>query len=154
MIPPVEHVTLYCDGSCLGNPGRGGWAALLVLERDGQRTEKLLSGGAPATTNNRMELLGAIEGLRALKRRCKVHVVTDSNYVVKGMTSWRFGWEQRGWKNAQKKPVENQDLWRALIDAAAQHETTWAWVEGHAGHPENERVDEAARAAAVQQARS
>lgn len=150
----LERVTLYCDGSCLGNPGRGGWAALLVMERGGERMEKLLSGGTAATTNNRMELLSAIEGLRALKRRCKVHVVTDSNYVVKGMTSWRFGWEQRGWKNSQKKPVENQDLWRALIEAAAKHDTTWAWVEGHAGHPENERVDQAARAAASAQVAS
>lgn len=150
MNQPLERVTIYCDGSCLGNPGRGGWAALLITERGGQRTEKLLSGHTPATTNNRMELMSAIEGLRALKRRCRAHVVTDSNYVVKGMTEWRFGWEKRGWKNSQRKPVENQDLWHALIEAAAQHETSWAWVEGHAGHPENERVDEAARAAAQQ----
>ena len=147
----VERVTLYCDGSCLGNPGRGGWAALLVVERGGKRTEKLLSGGTPATTNNRMELMSAIEGLRALKRPCHVHVVTDSNYVVKGMTEWRLGWQRRGWKNSQNKPVENQDLWRALIEAAAAHQVSWAWVKGHAGHTENERVDEAARAAALQE---
>ena len=96
MSEALERVTIFCDGSCLGNPGRGGWAALLVMERGGERMEKLLSGGTAATTNNRMELLSAIEGLRALKRRCKVHVVTDSNYVVKGMTSWRFGWKKRG----------------------------------------------------------
>ncbi len=149
MTDALDDVTVFCDGSCLGNPGRGGWAALLVMERDGARKERLLSGATPATTNNRMELLSAIEGLRALKRRCRVRVVTDSNYVVKGMTEWRFGWERRGWKNAQKKPVENQDLWHALIAEAERHETRWQWVEGHAGHPENERVDEAARAAAT-----
>ncbi|MCC7071695.1 MAG: ribonuclease HI [Deltaproteobacteria bacterium] len=145
----LEEVTVYCDGSCLGNPGRGGWAALLVVERGGKKSEKLVSGATPATTNNRMELMSAIEGLRALTRRCRVHVVTDSNYVVKGMSEWRFSWEKRGWKNSQKKPVENQDLWRALIAEAERHETRWSWVEGHAGHPENERVDEAARTAAA-----
>ncbi|MBI1944949.1 MAG: ribonuclease HI [Deltaproteobacteria bacterium] len=150
MNQPTDQVTLYCDGSCLGNPGRGGWAALLVVEKNGARNERLLSGNTPATTNNRMELLSAIEGLRALKRPCRVHVVTDSNYVIKGMTEWRFGWEKRGWKNSQRKPVENQDLWHALIAEAAKHQVSWAWVEGHAGHPENERVDEAARAAAAE----
>lgn len=149
MTQSTSLVTIYCDGSCLGNPGRGGWASLLVVERDGVKKEKLVSGHAPATTNNRMELSAAIEGLRALKRPCRVHVVTDSSYVVKGMNEWRFGWEKRGWKNAQRKPVENQDLWRALIEEASRHQVTWAWVEGHAGHPENERVDEAARSAAA-----
>jgi ribonuclease HI len=144
-----DAVTLYCDGSCLGNPGPGGWAALLLVARDGKPHEKLLTGGAPETTNNRMELTAAIEGLRALKRPCTVVVFTDSNYVVKGMTEWIRGWIAKGWKNSQKKPVENKDLWEALLDAASPHEVKWRWVKGHAGHPENERVDEAARQAAT-----
>ena len=144
----LELVTLYCDGSCLGNPGPGGWAALLVVERDGKKTERMLGGNERGTTNNRMELSAAIGGLRALKRPCKVKVVTDSNYVVKGMTEWRFNWVKRGWKNSQNKPVENRDLWEQLIDASSAHQCSWQWVRGHAGHPENERVDQAALAEA------
>ena len=145
----LSRVEIFTDGACLGNPGPGGWAALLVTERDGERREKLLAGGEAHTTNNRMELTGALEGLRALKRPCAVTLFTDSNYVVKGMTEWLSGWKQRGWKNSANKPVENQDLWRALDDERARHQVAWQWVKGHAGHPENERVDEAARAVAL-----
>lgn len=144
------RVTLFADGSCLGNPGPGGWAALLVTERNGERHERELVGADAATTNNRMELTAVIEGLNALKVPCEVCVVTDSNYVVKGMTEWVQGWIARGWKTSQKKPVENQTLWRALLDAAARHEVRWQWVRGHAGHVENERVDALAREAATQ----
>jgi ribonuclease HI len=148
-VTDLEEVKVFCDGSCLGNPGPGGWAALLVTARGGHRVEKLIAGGARHTTNNQMELQAAIEGLRALKRPCRVHLFTDSNYVVQGMTSWRFGWEQRGWRNSQKKPVENQELWKSLIAEAERHQVAWSWVRGHAGHPENERVDEAARLQAI-----
>lgn len=141
----LERVEIYCDGSCLGNPGPGGWAALLVLHKDDTRMEKMIAGGTAHTTNNQMELRAAIEGLRVLKRRCHARVLTDSNYVVKGMTEWRFGWQQRGWKNSKKQPVENRALWEELIAEEARHAVKWQWVKGHAGHPENERVDEAAR---------
>lgn len=142
-------VQVFADGSCLGNPGPGGWAALLVTRRRGERREKELAGAAAHTTNNQMELTAVVEGLRALKVPCDVEVVTDSNYVVKGMREWVQGWIARGWKTSQRKPVENQDLWRALLDAAAPHEVTWTWVKGHAGHAENERVDELARREAL-----
>ena len=145
----LERVRVFCDGSCLGNPGPGGWAALLVVERDGKKNEKLIAGGAKATTNNRMELQAAISGLAALKRACAVTVVTDSNYVVKGMSEWRHGWVKKGWRNSAGKPVENRDLWEALIAEADRHETKWQWVKGHAGHAENERVDAAAQAEAA-----
>lgn len=139
-------VEVFCDGSCLGNPGPGGWAALLRTRgRDGIVVEKMLSGGAPDTTNNRMELAAAIHALQALKRSCTVRVTTDSNYVVQGMTSWIHGWQKRSWKNSAGKPVENQDLWRDLLAAGAPHTVTWHWVRGHAGHVENERCDEVAR---------
>lgn len=144
----IDSVTCFCDGSCLGNPGPGGWAALLVVTKEGKRSEKLITGGNPATTNNQMELTGAIEGLRILKRKCKVLVVTDSTYVIKGITEWRFGWVKRGWKNSQNKPVENRPLWEQLIVEVERHDVSWKWVKGHAGHVENERVDEAAQAAA------
>ena len=148
-VEPTEPVTVFCDGSCLGNPGPGGWAALLVADkRDGSKTEKMITGGLAHTTNNQMELTAAIEGLKALKRPCKILVVTDSLYVIKGMTEWRFGWVKRGWKNSANKPVENRLLWEALIEAVAPHTVSWKWVKGHAGHIENERVDAAALAAA------
>jgi ribonuclease HI len=142
------HVVVFCDGSCLGNPGPGGWAALLQTTTKSGPMEKLLTGFAPETTNNRMELSAAIEALRALTKPCDVEVHTDSNYVVQGMKSWIHGWKKKGWKNAAGKPVENQDLWEQLDDAAARHHVAWAWVRGHNGHPENERVDAAARDAA------
>jgi ribonuclease HI len=146
---PLPRVVVFCDGSCLGNPGPGGWAALLQTTTKAGPVEKLLSGFAPDTTNNRMELLAAIEALRALNKRCDVHVHTDSNYVVQGMKSWLSGWKKKGWKTSGGKPVENQDLWRELDDQARRHATQWSWVRGHNGHPENERVDAAAREAAM-----
>ncbi|TCS71527.1 RNase HI [Sulfuritortus calidifontis] len=130
-------VDLYTDGACKGNPGPGGWGALL---RFGDH-EKELCGGEPETTNNRMELTAVIEGLRALKRACKVRVHTDSQYVKKGISEWLANWRRRGWKTSEGKPVKNQDLWQALDRAVAEHEVEWFWVRGHAGHPENERAD-------------
>ncbi len=134
-------VQIYTDGACLGNPGPGGWAALLVM---GSK-EKLVSGGEPQTTNNKMELQAAISGLKTLKKPCEVELYADSQYVVKGMKHWVHDWQKRDWKTAAKKPVENQLLWEALIAAAKGHVVTWHWVKAHAGHPENERVDQAAR---------
>jgi ribonuclease HI len=142
--PEPDTVHLFTDGACLGNPGPGGWAALLRYNG----VEKELAGGAALTTNNRMELTAVIEGLRALTRACAVTVFTDSQYVQKGITEWIGAWKKRGWKTADKKPVKNADLWQALEAAGAGHRVTWTWVRGHAGHPENERVDELARAEA------
>ena len=141
---------LFTDGSCHGNPGPGGWAAL--LEYDGHRRE--ISGAESATTNNRMELRAVIEGLQALREPCRVEVWTDSRYVVDGMKSWLAAWKRRGWKTADKKPVKNEDLWRALDEAAARHEVRWHWVRGHAGHPENERCDRLTNEAIASLARS
>ncbi len=138
---PARSVELYTDGACLGNPGPGGWGALLRFNS----TEKELSGGEADTTNNRMELLAVIEGLNALTRPCTVEVYTDSQYVQKGITEWISGWKARGWKTAAKKPVKNADLWQALDAAQEPHRVSWHWVKGHAGHPENERVDDLAR---------
>ena len=136
-------VELFTDGACLGNPGPGGWGALLRFNG----TEKELVGGEEETTNNRMEMLAVIEGLKALTRPCVITVYTDSQYVQKGITEWIKGWKARGWKTSSKKPVKNVDLWMALDEAQAQHNITWQWVKGHAGHPENERCDEMAVAA-------
>jgi len=137
----------YTDGACSGNPGPGGWGALL-LAREGEAVvrERELSGGEAETTNNRMELLAAIAALEALARPSKITLVTDSAYVKNGLTGWIDGWKRNGWKTAAKKPVKNEDLWRRLDEAAARHDVTWEWVKGHAGHPENERADELARA--------
>ena len=137
-------VELFTDGACLGNPGPGGWAALLRYKG----TEKELAGGEALTTNNRMELMAVIEGLRSLTRDCTVIVFTDSQYVQKGITEWIHGWKRKGWKTADKKPVKNADLWMALDEARLRHDVTWKWVRGHAGHIENERVDMRARAEA------
>jgi len=136
----------YTDGACSGNPGPGGWGALMVA-KDGDTVLKTreLSGGEADTTNNRMELLAAINALEALERPSEITVVTDSVYVKNGVTSWIHGWKKNGWKTAAKKPVKNDDLWRRLDDAQARHMVTWEWVKGHAGHPENERADELAR---------
>jgi ribonuclease HI len=133
-------IEIFTDGACRGNPGPGGWAALL---RQGN-VEKLIKGAEPATTNNRMELLAAIEALSALKRASRVALTTDSQYVRQGITQWIKGWKRNGWKTAAKKPVKNQDLWQRLDDVLARHEVEWHWVKGHSGHPENERVDQAA----------
>ena len=133
----MKHVTLYTDGACRGNPGPGGWGALLIHGKH----ERELCGSEMNTTNNRMELTAAIEGLRALRERCRVDLATDSTYVMKGMTEWLDAWKQRGWKTAAKKPVANADLW-ALLDAQAQrHHVSWRWVKGHSGDPGNERAD-------------
>lgn len=141
-------VQLYCDGACLGNPGPGGWAALLVTKQNGKLHEKLIFGAQQSTTNNQMELQAAIEGLKLLKRACRVEVYSDSQYVVKGMTSWIANWRLNGFKNSQKKPIANQTQWVELYEVSQAHNVSWHWVKGHSGHPENERVDGAARAAA------
>ncbi|MGB1140893.1 MAG: ribonuclease HI [Halioglobus sp.] len=136
----MKNVEIFTDGACRGNPGPGGWGALL---RYGGH-ERELYGGEPDTTNNRMELRAAIEGLKALSEPCQVTLTTDSAYVKNGITSWLAGWKAKGWKTASKKPVKNVDLWQALDEQNARHEVTWAWVKGHSGHPENERADQLA----------
>ncbi|WP_444930568.1 ribonuclease HI [Microbulbifer sp. SSSA002] len=136
----MKQITIYTDGACRGNPGPGGWGALLVY---GER-EKELFGGEAHTTNNRMELLAAIKALEALKQPCKVDLHTDSQYLRQGITGWINNWKKNGWKTASKKPVKNADLWRQLDESVAQHEVQWHWVKGHAGHPGNERADQLA----------
>jgi ribonuclease HI len=138
----TDTILLFTDGACSGNPGPGGWGALLRW-RD---HEKELCGGAADTTNNRMELTAVIEGLRTLNRRCAVEVWTDSQYVKNGITQWIHAWKKKGWTTADRKPVKNVDLWQALDAEAARHDISWHWVKGHAGHPENERADALARA--------
>jgi ribonuclease HI len=135
-----DVVEIYTDGACRGNPGPGGWAALLRFGRH----EKELWGGEPQTTNNRMELLAAIRALEALTRPCSAKLITDSTYVMKGITEWLPGWKARGWKTASKQPVKNADLWEMLDSLCQQHEVEWGWVKGHSGHPDNERVDQLA----------
>jgi ribonuclease HI len=142
----TSKVHIWTDGACLGNPGPGGWGAL--LRWNGQERE--LSGAEAQTTNNRMELLAAIEALEALKRPCTVILTTDSQYVRKGITEWMVNWKSNGWRTASKKPVKNVDLWRRLDQAVARHKIRWDWVKGHSGHPENERADELASNAARQ----
>jgi len=138
-------VEIFSDGACSGNPGPGGWGTLL---RYGEHVKEL-SGYEAETTNNRMELCGAIAGLKALKRPSRVRLTTDSQYVKKGMTEWLQGWIRKGWKNSQKKPVANRDLWEQLVELEKVHQVEWCWVKGHAGHAENERCDELAREAIV-----
>ena len=132
-----DKVRIYTDGACRGNPGPGGWAAILQY---GDR-EKELYGAEPATTNNRMELMAAIRGLEALTRGCEVVLTTDSEYLRKGVTEWLPQWKRRGWKTAAKQPVKNQDLWERLERATARHRIEWEWIRGHSGHVENERAD-------------
>lgn len=134
-------IHIHTDGACSGNPGPGGWGA--ILHWNGH--EKELSGAEADTTNNRMELMAAIASLEALKRRSKVRLVTDSTYVRDGVTKWIHGWKRNGWKTAAKKPVKNDDLWKRLDAIASKHDVTWEWGKGHAGHPENERADQLAR---------
>ncbi|MFZ5835405.1 MAG: ribonuclease HI [Pseudomonadota bacterium] len=134
---PSDRVDIYTDGACSGNPGPGGWGALLIYAG----TEKELSGGAEDTTNNRMEMMAAIEALKALKRPCQVHLHTDSAYLRDGITKWIHGWKRNGWRTADKKPVKNQDLWLQLLALIESQKVTWHWVKGHSGHPENERAD-------------
>ena len=143
----MAELFAYTDGACSGNPGPGGWGALLIA-REGERVvkERELNGGEPETTNNRMELLAAITALETLDRATRITIVTDSSYVKDGITKWIHGWKAKGWKTAAKKPVKNEELWRRLDEATQRHDVTWEWVKGHAGHPENERADELARA--------
>ena len=136
----TPEVTLFTDGACRGNPGPGGWGVVLQYGT----TRKILCGGDPATTNNRMELTAVIRGLQALSRKCSVKVVTDSKYVIQGITEWMPNWKQRGWRTAAKKPVLNSELWMQLDELVAQHAVQWEWVKGHSGHPENELADQLA----------
>lgn len=143
----MPELFAYTDGACSGNPGPGGWGALLRAMDGGKVIkERELKGGDAQTTNNKMELMAAIAALEALDKPSTITVVTDSNYVKNGITSWIHGWKRNGWKNASKKPVANVDLWQRLDEAQSRHDVTWEWVKGHAGHPENERADELARA--------
>lgn len=136
----MAAVEIFSDGACKGNPGVGGWGALLRIGE----TEKELFGGEPNTTNNRMELTAVIQALTALTRPCEVLIHTDSQYVMKGMMEWIEGWKAKGWKTAAKQPVKNDDLWKTLDKLVAMHDVDWRWVKGHSGHPENERADELA----------
>ncbi|MGE8504327.1 ribonuclease HI [Pseudomonas berkeleyensis] len=136
----TDDVVIYTDGACKGNPGPGGWGALLVYKG----VEKELWGGDPNTTNNRMELMAAIAGLIALTRPCTVKLVTDSQYVMKGIQEWLPNWKKRGWKTASKEPVKNADLWQKLDEEVNRHQVSWQWVRGHTGHPGNERADQLA----------
>ena len=143
----MHSLIAYTDGACSGNPGPGGWGVVLQAKSGLDVTkQRELSGGAAETTNNRMELMAAISALEALSQISTITVVTDSVYVKDGVTKWIFGWKKNGWKTASKKPVKNEDLWKQLDAAQAQHTVTWEWVKGHAGHPENELADELARA--------
>lgn len=145
----MKKVQLITDGACLGNPGPGGWACIL---RYGPH-KKEISGGEPRTTNNRMELTAAVEGLGALKQPCEVEIVTDSQYLKNGITSWIRQWRKNGWRTADKRPVKNRDLWERLDELAGRHKTRWVWTRGHADHDDNNRADELAREAAMKQAR-
>jgi ribonuclease HI len=140
----MKRVQIITDGSCIGNPGPGGWAAIL---RHGDKKREIY-GSEPETTNNRMELQAAVEGLRALKEPCQVELITDSNYVKHGITEWIHRWKSNGWRTSGKKPVVNQDLWHALDELASQHHADWVWTKGHASHADNNRCDELAQAAA------
>jgi ribonuclease HI len=137
----TPQVVIYSDGACSGNPGPGGWGAVMI---SGEHVRDIC-GGEPATTNNRMELMAAIQALEALKKPCKVELHTDSTYVMKGISEWIHGWKKRGWLTADKKPVKNDDLWRRLDVARSKHDVTWKWVKGHSGHELNERADALAR---------
>ena len=140
-----QRVTIYTDGACSGNPGPGGWGAILQFGD----TTKELNGGEAHTTNNRMELMAAIAALEALKRPCAIDLHTDSQYLRNGIMTWIHGWKKNGWRTSDKKPVKNVDLWKRLDEALAHHKIQWHWVKGHAGHPMNERADELARAGIV-----
>ncbi len=142
----MHELIAYTDGACSGNPGPGGWGALLIAQKNGViLKQKELCGGDPDTTNNRMELMAAISVLNAMKKPSAMTVITDSSYVKDGITKWIIGWKRNNWKNSQKKPVKNVDLWKLLDEAAVQHDVTWQWIKGHAGHAGNERADELAR---------
>lgn len=140
----MKQIEIFTDGACKGNPGPGGWGAII---RYGKH-EKEIAGGDPDTTNNRMEMSAVIHALNALVEPCSVKLHTDSKYVIDGITKWIFGWQRNGWKNASKQPVRNADLWREMVEAMARHQVEWIWVKGHNGHPENERADRLASDAA------
>ncbi|WP_273508521.1 ribonuclease HI [Planktotalea frisia] len=143
----MPNLIAYTDGACSGNPGPGGWGVLMrAVEGDEVLKQRELSGGAELTTNNQMELMAAISALEVLERASELTIVTDSTYVKNGVTGWIHGWKKNGWKTAAKKPVKNVELWQRLDEAQARHTVNWEWVKGHAGHPENERADELARA--------
>jgi len=143
----MPELHAWTDGACSGNPGPGGWGVVMRAVNGGRIVkERELSGGEPATTNNRMELMAAISALEALTRPSAITITTDSAYVKNGVTGWIHGWKRNGWRTADRKPVKNVDLWQRLEAAAAAHQVTWEWIKGHAGHPENERADELARA--------
>lgn len=146
----TNEVQIWTDGACSGNPGPGGWGA--VLRWNG--VEKELSGAEAETTNNRMEMMAAIQALESLKRPCRVRLITDSNYLRQGMTEWLPRWQANGWKTAARKPVKNEDLWRRLAEVSRRHEVHWEWIRGHSGHPENERADRLATEAAKRTAGS
>ena len=141
----MKPIEMFTDGACKGNPGPGGWGAILRMGE----SEKELSGNEPQTTNNRMEMMAVLKGLAALKSPCHVKLHTDSRYVIDGITKWVFGWQKNGWRTADRKPVKNEDLWRELVLAVKPHRIDWIWVKGHDGHPENERVDKLASDAAL-----
>jgi ribonuclease HI len=143
----LKHVQLVTDGACKGNPGKGGWACIL---RFGEHKREVF-GSSPHTTNNRMELAAAIEGLKRLKERCSVEIITDSEYLKNGMMKWIQGWKRNGWKTSEKKPVVNQDLWMQLDELVSRHEIHWTWTKGHAAHEDNNRCDELASRAASEQ---
>lgn len=143
------HVHIFTDGACKGNPGPGGWGALIRMGDGEAAREKELAGSENPSTNNRMELMGAIKALEALTKPCRVTLTTDSNYVKDGITKWIHGWQRNGWRTADKKPVKNVELWQALLAATSPHEIEWHWVKGHNGHPDNERVDRLASDAAL-----
>mgnify|MGYP000368446241 CR=1 FL=1 len=143
----MPRLLAWTDGACSGNPGPGGWGVLMrAMDGDAVLKERELSGGEPLTTNNRMELMAAIAALETLSRDAAITITTDSAYVKNGVTGWIYGWKKNGWKTADRKPVKNVDLWQRLDAAQARHDVTWAWIKGHAGHAENERADELARA--------
>ena len=145
----MKPIEMFTDGACKGNPGPGGWGAILRASVNGVESERELAGNDPQTTNNRMELMAVIKGLAALKSPCHVKLHTDSRYVIDGITKWVFGWQKNGWRTADRKPVKNEDLWRELVLAVKPHRIDWIWVKGHDGHPENERVDKLASDAAL-----
>ena len=146
----MKEVTIFTDGACSGNPGPGGWAAILTYKGN----EMELAGGLPLTTNNQMELIAAIEGLRALKEPCKVNLYSDSKYMIDSVQKgWVYNWKNNGWRKADKKPALNKELWQDLLDQLERHEVTFFWVKGHAGHPENERCDKLAVAESQKQAK-
>jgi ribonuclease HI len=142
----MKVVRIFTDGACIGNPGAGGYAAILIYHSH----EKVLQGGDPTTTNQRMELMGAIAGLSALREPCAVEVISDSQYLIRGMAEWVEQWQAKGWKNGRGRVVENRDLWEQLVSLAGKHQVKWTWVRGHNGHPENERCDQLANKAAHQ----